>query len=229
MNGLDFKGAKEPGSQFLRLSSQRNLPGGEPNFLSALVGRRRHTTVIVQPLISLHGLEENCPCGPLQPAGAMYIVLNGRHSQLTLHDGVMAVFDPCQLITSHGLVREGNTTKDGFQLLICPLHLAVSLGVEIRGQTDLAPQFRTKLLPQLENELQTPVRDDVLRNTMQLEKMLDELFGGSQGSRQSRQCHKMGGLGKPVDYSGFLQWCYQHDFQFRYHLEEYTLLFGDVL
>lgn len=201
MNGLDFKGAKEPGSQFLRLSSQRNLPGEEANFLSALVGRRRHTTVIVQPLISLHGLEENCPCGPLQPAGAMCIVLNGRHSQLTLHDGVMAVFDPCQLITSHGLVREGNTTKDGFQLLICPLHLAVSLGVEIRGQTDLAPQFRTKLLPQLESELQTPVRDDVLRNTMQLEKMLDELFGGSQGSRQSRQCHKMGGLGKPVDYS----------------------------
>lgn len=83
----------------------------------------------------------------------MCIVLNGRHSQLTLHDGVMAVFDPCQLITSHGLVREGNTTKDSFQLLIFPLHLAVSLGVEIRGQTDLAPQFRTKLLPQLESEL----------------------------------------------------------------------------
>lgn len=54
-------------------------------------------------------------------------------------------------VTPGGLVGGGDTAQHGFQLLIRPLHLTVSLGMEARRQTHLGPQFRT----QLERERET--------------------------------------------------------------------------
>lgn len=84
----------------------------------------------------------------------------------------MGIFYPDKLCAPHGLVW-GSDTQDGcFQFLVCCFSLAVSLGVETRGEAHKGAKTWAEHLPHSRCKLRFLVRGDAQGDPMKVENMV---------------------------------------------------------
>lgn len=150
---------------------------------------------------------------------ATHMVLHGGYGQFSLPDGqkrrlvtqgflkrrdssgsrrirVLSILHPRQLSIPCGLIWGGYTMEDSFQLLFSPLHLVVGLRVETRGQTDLGPQFQTKLLAHPRSEPWSQTISYGIPCKWNIWLMSNLAISKAAG----RQSNKVSRLGKPISY-----------------------------